>query len=127
MVQEVGKRAKEEKLFDEVAFVAVGQNTDITKVQNSIADIFGLKDLKTQDDATARASLLRRRLSQDNKKILLILDDIWAEFNLEDHGIPLGGSHETFKIIYTSRVRSIWHDVPNKKLIPLENLLEDEA
>ncbi|KAG5556278.1 hypothetical protein RHGRI_006774 [Rhododendron griersonianum] len=127
MVQEVGKRAKEEKLFDEVAFVALGQNLEITKVQNSIADIFGLKHLKTQDDATTRASLLRRRLSQDNKKILLILDDIWVEFNLEDHGIPLGGSQETLKIIYTSRFRSIWHDVPNKKLIPLENLSKDEA
>ncbi|KAG5555992.1 hypothetical protein RHGRI_006580 [Rhododendron griersonianum] len=127
MVQEVRKRAKEEKLFDEVAFVAVGQNPDITKVQNSIADNFGLNDLKTKDDATTRASLLRKRLLQDNKKILLILDDIWAEFDLEDQGIPLGGSHETFKIIYTSRFRRIWHDVPNKKEIPLELLSKDEA
>ncbi|KAE9464149.1 hypothetical protein C3L33_03943, partial [Rhododendron williamsianum] len=84
----------------------------------------------------ARANLLRERLLQGNKKVLVILDDIWADkfdlqgerIDLQGMGIPLGGANKNFKMLYTSRItRDLWHDVSTKKEIPLDLLSEEEA
>ncbi|XP_058180161.1 uncharacterized protein LOC131298700 [Rhododendron vialii] len=127
MAKEVGRRMKEEKLFDEVALVVVRQNPDLRMVQNSIANCFGLADPKIHDDATTIASLLRERLLQKKKRILLILDDVWKEFDLEEQGIPVKSANGTFKFLYSSRSRDLWHDVPTKKEITLELLSKEEA
>ncbi|KAG5555947.1 hypothetical protein RHGRI_006556 [Rhododendron griersonianum] len=134
MVKEVAKRAKEDNLIDEVAMAIVGQNPDLTNVQACIADMLGL-ELGDKTSPIMRASLLRRRLLQDNKKVIVILDDIWADqFDLHGmstdlHGIgfPLGGANKNFKMLYTSRTRDLWHDLRTKKEIHLDLLSEEEA
>lgn len=130
MAKEVGRRVKVEELFDEVTFVVVGkcpEAPDLRVVQNSIANGFGLANLKIHDDATTRAILLRERLSQQDKRILLILDDVWDEFVLEEQGIPLKNGNRNFKFLYTSRSQGLWHDVPTKKEVTLKLLSEEEA
>ncbi|XP_058205815.1 uncharacterized protein LOC131319541 isoform X4 [Rhododendron vialii] len=128
LVNEVAKRAKEDNHFDEVAIAVVSQEPNLTNVQAYIADMLGLKNLRDTESPIARADLLRRRLSQDNKKVLVILDDIWAEFDLQAMGIPLEGADKNFKVLYTSRTRYLWHEHQRtKKEILLEPLSEDEA
>lgn len=125
MVQEMRKKkAKEEFLFDEFAFVSVGQNPDLAKVQNSIAHVLGFGE---DSDPTTRTILLCKRLSQEDKRILLILDDVWEMFDLHGHGIPVEGAHGTFKILYTSRNQNLWSFVPTKMEIALGLLTEEEA
>ncbi|KAG5555885.1 hypothetical protein RHGRI_006513 [Rhododendron griersonianum] len=127
MVYEVAKRAEEDNLFDEVAIAVVSQEPEPTNVQAHIANMLGLKIPRDMENPIARADLLRRRLLQDNKKVLVILDDIWAEFDLKAMGIPLEGADKNVKVLYTSRTRDLWQDLGTKKEIPLEILSKDEA
>ncbi|XP_058198055.1 probable disease resistance protein At4g27220 isoform X3 [Rhododendron vialii] len=126
MVNEVAKRAKEENHFDEVAMAVVSKDPNLTNVQACVADMLGLK-LVDRDSPMVRADLLRKRLLQDNKKVLVILDDIWEDFDLQAMGIPLDCANKNFKLLYTSRTQDLWHDVRTKKEITLQLLSEDEA
>ncbi|KAF7151278.1 hypothetical protein RHSIM_Rhsim02G0094400 [Rhododendron simsii] len=126
MVNEVAKRAKEENHFDEVAMAVVSKDPNLTNIQACIADMLDLK-LIDRDSPMVRADLLRKRLLQDNKKVLVILDDIWEDFDLQAMGIPLECANKNFKLLYTSRTQDLWPDVQTKKEIPLQLLSEDEA
>ncbi|KAF7147200.1 hypothetical protein RHSIM_Rhsim03G0040200 [Rhododendron simsii] len=127
MVNEVATRAKDDNLFDEFPIAVVSQEPNLTNVQACIADTLGLKNIRDLESPIARADLLRKRLLQDNKKVLVILDDVWAEFDLKAMGIPLEGADKNFKVLYTSRNRDLWHDLRSKKEIPLKILSKDEA
>ncbi|KAI8562606.1 hypothetical protein RHMOL_Rhmol03G0047800 [Rhododendron molle] len=126
MAREVAERAKGNKLFDEVAMAMVGEIPNLSKIQASIADVLGL-ELGDMESPIVGAPLLHQRLLQDNKKILVILDDIRVELALDTIGIPLRGANKNVKILYTSRTRDLWHDLPTKKEITLATLSEDEA
>ncbi|KAF8395844.1 hypothetical protein HHK36_019798 [Tetracentron sinense] len=91
LVQEVGKRAKEEKLFDEVVMAVVSKHPDIKKIQEQIADMLGLKFSETTD--LGRAGQLTERLA-NGKRILIIMDDVWARLDLAAVGIPFGNDHK---------------------------------
>ncbi|THG08241.1 hypothetical protein TEA_010991 [Camellia sinensis var. sinensis] len=126
MVKHVAKGVEEEKLFNEVAMAVVSQEPNLKQVQSCIAGMLGL-ELHDWESPIARASLLRKRLLLDNKKILVILDDIWEEFELEELGFPLeGGSNKSCKILFTSRNRNLWKGIPNKRYIQLEVLVGEE-
>uniref|UniRef100_A0A2N9EHJ0 Uncharacterized protein n=1 Tax=Fagus sylvatica TaxID=28930 RepID=A0A2N9EHJ0_FAGSY len=85
LVREVAKKVKEERLFDEVAIAIVKQNPDQRRIQGEIADKLDLK--LDKETLSGRADLLRERLTRDkNKKILVILDDIWEKLDLEEIG-----------------------------------------
>uniref|UniRef100_A0A2N9GYQ2 NB-ARC domain-containing protein n=1 Tax=Fagus sylvatica TaxID=28930 RepID=A0A2N9GYQ2_FAGSY len=88
LLREVAKKVKEERLFDEVAIAIVKQNPDQRRIQGEIADKLDL-DLKlAKETLSGRADLLRERLTKDkNKKILVILDDIWEKLDLDEIGI----------------------------------------
>ena len=121
IVTEVVWQAKEEKLFDEVAMAAVMQSPDLRRIQEEIADMLGLKfDVET---VPGRAIRLRERLKR-NKKVLVILDDIWNKLDLEAIGIPCNGC----KILLTSRDRDILScEMNTQKNFELDVLSPDEA
>ncbi|XP_058205120.1 disease resistance protein RPS2-like isoform X2 [Rhododendron vialii] len=128
LVNEVAERVKEDNHFDEVAMAVLGPCPNLTYVQACMADMLGLKDrLLNIESPIVRADLLRRRLLQDNKKVLVILDDIWEEFDLQAIGIPLEGTNKKMKTLYTSRTQNLWLHLPTKKEICLELLSKDEA
>uniref|UniRef100_A0A2N9F195 NB-ARC domain-containing protein n=1 Tax=Fagus sylvatica TaxID=28930 RepID=A0A2N9F195_FAGSY len=83
----LAKRAKDDKLFDEVAIAVVSHNQDLRKIQGQIADMLGL-ELKKESEA-GRADQLKSRLML-SKSVLVILDDVWDVLNLEEVGIPYG-------------------------------------
>jgi Leucine-rich repeat (LRR) protein len=85
LVREIAKQAKEKRLFDEVAIATVKQNPK-TQIQGEIADKLDLK--LNKESLSGRADLLRARLNASDKKILVILDDIWEKVDLEALGIP---------------------------------------
>uniref|UniRef100_A0A2N9EX98 AAA+ ATPase domain-containing protein n=1 Tax=Fagus sylvatica TaxID=28930 RepID=A0A2N9EX98_FAGSY len=104
LVREVAKKVKEERLFDEVAIAIVKQNPDQRRIQGEIADKLDLDLQLAKETLSGRADLLRERLTQDkNKKILIILDDIWEKLDLDEIGIPRQGC----KVVVTSRDRDI--------------------
>ena len=76
LVKEVAKKVKEEKLFDEVAISIVKQNSSLEQIQKEISETLDLRlDKETLGE---RAKLLNARLTKDNnKKRLVILDNVW--------------------------------------------------
>ncbi|KAE8125069.1 hypothetical protein FH972_019906 [Carpinus fangiana] len=117
----VARQAKEEKLFEEVAMADVTQSPDLKRIQKEIAEMLDLKfDKKT---VSGRASRLHERLSQD-RKILVILDDIWEKLELETIGIPSKGC----KLVLISRNRDVLVcEMDTQKDFGLEVLPKEEA
>ncbi|XAR68423.1 hypothetical protein NMG60_11003532 [Bertholletia excelsa] len=126
LLREVSQRARDKSLFDQVApMVVIGRDPDPRRVQKCIAEGLGL-ELDKENEAL-RSSMLRKRLLLNHKKILLVLDDVWAEFNLEDLGIPLGEGHKGCKIVYSSRRKDLWSTTQTKIDIPLGELSQGES
>ncbi|KAG7970239.1 hypothetical protein I3843_07G072400 [Carya illinoinensis] len=121
LVREVAKQAKKEKLFDEVAMVVVTHSPDMRRIQGEIADILDLKfDMET---VPGRAIRLQERLRRE-KKILIILDDIWEKLDLEVIGIPC----KDCKILMISRNQNLLSsEMDTQKDIGLKVLPEEEA
>ncbi|CAL5431225.1 unnamed protein product [Camellia sinensis] len=123
MAKEVAKRTK--NLFNEFPMAVVSQEPNLKQVQSCIAEMLGLQ--LDMENPIVRSSRLRERLLQNDKKILVILDDIWEEFDLEELGFPLeGGSNKSCKILFTSRNRNLWKGIQNKRYIQLEVLVGEE-
>ncbi|KAJ0034889.1 hypothetical protein Pint_26095 [Pistacia integerrima] len=104
LVKQVAWHTKEDKLFDEVVMAWVNPTPDIRRIQGDIADHLGLKF--HEENEFGRARRLRDRLNQENR-ILLIFDDMWASLDLERVGIPLGDDHRGCKVLLTSRIHDI--------------------
>ncbi|XP_017977195.1 PREDICTED: uncharacterized protein LOC18599617 isoform X5 [Theobroma cacao] len=86
LVKEVARTVREEYLFDEVVMATITHNPNITNIQGEIADMLGLRF--DEESESGRAMRLRQRLRSD-KKVLVILDDIWAKLDLDAIGISL--------------------------------------
>ncbi|XP_065880524.1 uncharacterized protein [Euphorbia lathyris] len=102
MVKEIVKVVETQKLFDEVAMPVVSQNPNLKKIQGDIASCLGL-ELK-DDTEKGRALKLHERIANNEKRILLILDDVWNEIDFEEIGIPAADESKIkCKIVLTSR------------------------
>ncbi|XP_028758002.1 putative disease resistance protein At5g05400 [Neltuma alba] len=123
LVKEVGKEAKKSNLFELVIFTTVSQTLDIRKIQDEIADMAGLKFEEQSNEGRARR--LSMRLS-NGKRILVILDDVWAKFDLEQVGIPLENYHGC-KILLTTRRQGVCNTMGCEREIHLHLLSDDES
>ena len=125
LAKEVATRAENDKLFDQVVFSEVSESQDVRKIQGEIADKLGLKF--AEESESGRARRLYDRLKKE-KRILVILDNIWENLDLKAVGIPHGDYHKGCKVLLTAR--SI--DTLSKKMDSQQNFLigalgEEEA
>ncbi|KAL5563809.1 hypothetical protein UlMin_033556 [Ulmus minor] len=105
LVKEVAHQAKIEEFFSEVVMVTVSQEFNPKNIQQGIAEVLGLRF--EGEILSNRANELRKRLSQE-KKILIILDDIWSELELLEVGIYFeAGDQKGCKILLVSRDRDV--------------------
>ncbi|GAY66695.1 hypothetical protein CUMW_250850 [Citrus unshiu] len=100
LAEEVARKIKSDKIFDQVVFAEVSQSQDIRKIQGEIADKLGLKF--HEESEPGRANSLFKRIKEE-KKILVILDNIWENLDLRVVGIPHGDDHRGCKILLTAR------------------------
>ncbi|CDP08034.1 unnamed protein product [Coffea canephora] len=105
LVKQIADQVKSQKLFDEVAMATVSQSPDMRKVQDQLAEQLGLKITEQTD--RARAERLYTRLTSRDKRILVILDDIWKKVDFENLGIPVKGECKSLKVILTSRLLNV--------------------
>ncbi|KAA3452946.1 putative disease resistance protein [Gossypium australe] len=124
LAKEVGKHAREQKLFDKVVMFTMTQNPNIRTIQDEVAKMFGLNFHSNTEKG--RAEELFRSM-QGVKKILVIVDDLWEEFRLESIGIPFGDDHKGCKILLTTRHQQVCTKMNCQKEIQLGILTEDEA
>ncbi|KDO36776.1 hypothetical protein CISIN_1g048566mg, partial [Citrus sinensis] len=122
LVKKVARQAMEDKLFDMVVFSEVSQIPDIKRIQQEIAEKLGLE--LREEVESSRASRIFERL-RNEKKILVVLDNIWKHLDLETVGIPFGEDHKGCKLLLTARDRKeawrlfkmmVGDDVENREL-----------
>ncbi|KAK9006544.1 hypothetical protein V6N11_018881 [Hibiscus sabdariffa] len=90
----------EGKLFDNVIVATMSQTPNIEKIQIEIAENLGLNFDYPRLSPAAKRIQLRDRLQQE--KVLVIFDNIWVPFDLQDLGIPTTGENIVCKILLTS-------------------------
>ncbi|KAI4346282.1 hypothetical protein L6164_013348 [Bauhinia variegata] len=125
LVHEVVKKAKEQSSDLKVVIALVKQNPETREIQQQIAEMLQL-ELKEQTPVV-RATRLRQRLEQE-KNILVILDDLWKKLDLDEIGIPYGKKNKNCKILMTSRNRGVLSDQMNtQRNFGLGELADSEA
>ncbi|KAJ4721773.1 Disease resistance protein [Melia azedarach] len=101
LAKQVANHPETIKLFDSVIFVEVTQNVDKMKIQKEVAENLGLT-VSEEETQSTRARKLYQRL-ENEKRILIILDNIWAHLDLKEIGIPLADQHKGCKVLLTAR------------------------
>ncbi|KAJ6301130.1 hypothetical protein OIU77_015440 [Salix suchowensis] len=124
LVQEVGRTAKETQLFDKVLLATVSQNPNVKDIQNRMAESLGLHF--DEETTEGRANRLWQRLKTE-KKMLVILDDVWKVVNLKEIGIPVGDDHRGCKVLLITRDRDICSLMQCQQNVLLRILSENEA
>lgn len=81
----IGRR--EDKLFDEIVHIVVSQQIDMLKIQMEISELLSLSF--SENTLAGRAHKLHTRL-MDSKRKLIVFDDVWNYFKMEDIGVPFG-------------------------------------
>ncbi|XP_044473189.1 probable disease resistance protein At1g61310 [Mangifera indica] len=125
LVKQIGKQAEEEKLYDSVVFVVVSQTPNVIEIQKAIAYKLDLKSLSDCPES-ARASSLWERIKKE-KRILIILDDVWGRIKLEEIGIPFGKDHRGCKIMLTSRSKYVCDEMDCNKISIVGTLSKQES
>ncbi|XP_076923069.1 disease resistance protein At4g27190-like [Bidens hawaiensis] len=124
MVEEVARRVKGEKLFDEIIFAVVSKEHDLKTVQEGLAKWLGLRF--KSPDFDGRADELWRRLLQSEKGNLVILDDVWKYIDLKRIGIPFGKDYNC-KVLLTSRSEDACRSIGCSDILRLDILTHSEA
>uniref|UniRef100_A0A6N2KM26 Uncharacterized protein n=1 Tax=Salix viminalis TaxID=40686 RepID=A0A6N2KM26_SALVM len=108
---------------DHVWWVTVSQDFSINRLQNLIAKHLHL-DLSSEDDDLHRAAKLSEELRKKQKWIL-ILDDLWNNFELHEVGIPV--PLKGCKLITTTRSKRVCQQISCQRKIEVKPLSEGEA
>ncbi|XP_077247788.1 putative disease resistance protein At4g27220 [Tasmannia lanceolata] len=124
LVEKVGKQAKKEKLYDTIVKVTVSQNQDLKRIQGELAEKLGME--LREESVDLRAGRLLDRLKEE-KKMLIILDDLWDRLDLTQVGIPSGGSQKGYQIIITTRRIDVCRMMDSQKIIEVRVLSEKDS
>ncbi|RVW70671.1 putative disease resistance protein [Vitis vinifera] len=125
LVKHLAEQANQEKLFDKVVKVSVLQTPDLERIQRELADGLGMKF--EEESEQGRAARLLQRMEAE-KTILIILDDLWAELELEKVGIPSPDDHKGCKLVLTSRNKQVLsNEMSTQKDFRVRHLQEDET
>ncbi|KAH9715782.1 putative disease resistance protein [Citrus sinensis] len=102
IMRHINNRLQEEtNEFNDVIWVTVSQPLDLFKLQTEIATALKLS-LTEDEDKVRRAGRLLGKLKA-KKKFVLILDDMWEAFPLEEVGIPEPNKQNECKLMITTR------------------------
>ncbi|GKV47819.1 hypothetical protein SLEP1_g54681 [Rubroshorea leprosula] len=124
IMKHVHNELLKEGKFKKIIWVTVSQNFDIRKLQEQIA--CSLKErLEEIQNETVRAGVLSKML-EEQKPYLLILDDVWSSFKLEDVGILKPDETNGCKLVLTTRSQEVARSMDCRR-IKVETLSKDEA
>ncbi|XP_074288559.1 putative disease resistance protein At4g14610 [Silene latifolia] len=116
-------------LFDKRVMVEVSEIPNIKGIQNQIASGIGLT-LDDMHTIAERARVLYNGLQLENKKILIILDNVWKKLKLHEVGIPHGSTKDfCCKLLITTREKEVCRmmDVQEANIFKVGLLNEREA
>ncbi|RWR88053.1 putative disease resistance protein isoform X2 [Cinnamomum micranthum f. kanehirae] len=114
----------ESKHFDCFIWITVSNDVDVNKLQRKIAKELKI-DMEEDDDENDRARKIFNALKR-RKKFLLILDDMWKQFDLVEVGIPIPSEENRCKVVLTTRDKGICGPM-QAHAIKVRVLSEDES
>ncbi|KAJ9682219.1 hypothetical protein PVL29_018209 [Vitis rotundifolia] len=132
LLKQVAQQAKQQRLFTRQAYTDVSWTRDSDKRQEGIAELQqeianALDLLFWEEDESEKADKLKRELMKE-RKILIILDDIWTEVDLEKVGIPCKSDETQCKIVLASRDGDLLcKNMGAQVCFPVEHLPLEEA
>jgi len=92
-------------MFDKVISITVSQTQNIRDIQGKMADMLNLKLKEESEERRAQRLWLSLK---ENKRILVIVYDLWKEFNLMNIGIHIDNVNKgTWKILVTTRNQQV--------------------
>ncbi|BAT80532.1 hypothetical protein VIGAN_03012200 [Vigna angularis var. angularis] len=124
LAMEVKKIADAEHLFDKVIFAPVSSTVEVSTIQDKIASSLQYKF--PEDKQMERSQRLCMILMQE-KKILIIVDDVWEKLDFGRIGIPSSEYHKGCKILITTRSEDVCISMNCQKNIYLPILTDEEA
>ncbi|RZC48057.1 hypothetical protein C5167_040994 [Papaver somniferum] len=125
LLQKLNNEFSERKQFDLVIFVVVSKDLNIKSIQNQIGEKLGIS-WREETEIHKRGSDIFKMLQ--NKKALLLLDDIWEGIDLETIGVSKNTIQITeSKIVFTTRSQQVCGFMEADKRIKIECLDEDQA
>nr|XP_010906820.1 disease resistance protein RPS2-like [Elaeis guineensis] len=104
--------------------VSNSETLNVVDIQQVIADRLGLP-WNDNDSEILRAKVLLRALKET--KFVLLLDDVWKEFSLEDVGIPTPNRESHCKLIIASRSEDVCINMGARQCLIEMQCLEEKA
>ncbi|XP_076925075.1 disease resistance protein At4g27190-like [Bidens hawaiensis] len=112
------------KIFDRVVWVNVSKTYNVEKLQLDIADATNL-ELSKDENVIWRSTRLLEHLK--GKKFVLILDDIWHKFSIEEVGIPQPGIDNGCKVVFVTRLMEVCRGMETQREVKVDLLTKNEA
>ncbi|KAG4177243.1 hypothetical protein ERO13_A11G285400v2, partial [Gossypium hirsutum] len=124
-MKDVHNRLLKERKFRKLIWVTVPKDLDIPRLQKNIASQLE-RNLSDDEDIIIRAGKVSEMLRRQGRHVL-ILDDVWESFSLEDVGILKPTSENGCKLVLTTRSESIVRSMEFKKVqvpcLPIEEAI----
>ncbi|GLU24209.1 hypothetical protein SLE2022_401610 [Rubroshorea leprosula] len=135
IMKQVHNQLLKESKFNKVIWVKVSRDFDIFVKQKKEFDVRRFQkriasslepalELKDPENVTKNAGMISQKLRQDS--FVLILDDMWQPFSLEDVGIPNLVGNNGCKLVLTTRLQDVARAM-ECKVIPVNPLPREEA
>ena len=106
LVREITKMVIDQGvLFSDAVMVTVSRTPNIENIQQEVARKLGLNH-DNMANLPDKARQIKERLKRE-KKLLIILDDVWEKLNLEEVGIEFESDAKGCKILLTSRFERV--------------------
>ncbi|GLU15382.1 hypothetical protein SLE2022_318790 [Rubroshorea leprosula] len=99
IMKQINNDLLREGRFQEVIWVVVSYPCNVFELQKKIVDAMGQKI--QADEETSRAAELTKIMG--SRSFVLILDDVWEKYSLEEVGIPKPTVQNGSKVVITSR------------------------
>ncbi|KAK4488015.1 hypothetical protein RD792_003754, partial [Penstemon davidsonii] len=116
---------RENTHFDAVIWVTASKDSNVQKLQKDIAKELGLS-FNDEDSEITRARNLFENLLRRGR-FLLIIDDLWEAFSLENVGIPIPTNTNGCKLLITTRLLMVCRSMETTGEIEVHVLPEEEA
>ncbi|KAG8480539.1 hypothetical protein CXB51_024581 [Gossypium anomalum] len=114
IMKDVHNRLLKESKFKKLIWVTVSEVFDIRKLQKDIASQLE-RNLSDDENTIVRAGKLSEML-KGQMRYVLILDDVWRSFSLEDVGILEPTTNNGCKLVLTTRSERVVESMGFKKV-----------